>query len=408
MDYTTSHVFFLVCLGLFSVALVSLSVADRSVIGARWLAASTGVDFLKTLLQGLSGHLPRFVTVCVANELNVVAFFTMYLGLRWFVVRRPFTRWSWLLPLVGVMAVYPTMFLAHLRLWSFGAISIPVLAICGATVWMLLRCRMERFVVPARIAAVLLMAHMMALSFRVALSMAGYSAASVTMPWQDPRWMYSMLAIMLVAYCLLLMYALFTVLEMHSNVAHAAGVDALTGAVNRRELMKHAAREMARAESRGTPLSIVGMDLDHFKKLNDTFGHGGGDAALCAFVDLARERLRSSDVIARTGGEEFVLLLPGMDVAGATGVAESLRYSLEQMRVHYEGRMIVTTTSAGVTEMRANDSLAAMMKRADALLYRAKAQGRNCVVADDAVSSAHAKPMLVERLEVTRQSGKTA
>ncbi len=70
--------------------------------------------------------------------------------------------------------------------------------------------------------------------------------------------------------------------------------------------------------------------------------------------------------------------------------------------------MIVTTTSAGVTEMRANDSLAAMMKRADALLYRAKAQGRNCVVADDAVSSTYAKPVLVERLEVTRQSGKTA
>ena len=407
MDYTTSHIFFLVCLGLFSVALVALSVNDRSVVGARWLAASTGFDFVKTVLQGLNGHLPRFVTVCVANELNVVAFLAMYFGLRWFVVRRPLTSWSWLLPLAAVMAAYPAMFFAHMRLWSYSVISLPVLIACGATVWMLLRCSKERFAVPARITAVLLMAHMVALSFRMALSMAGYSAASVARPWQDPRWMYSMLWIMLVAYCLLLMYALFTVLEMHSNVAHAAGVDALTGAMNRRELMKHAAREMARAESRGTPLAMMGMDLDHFKKLNDTYGHGGGDAALCAFVDLMRERLRSSDVVARTGGEEFVLLLPGMDLAGATEVAESLRHSLEQMRVHYEGRMMVTTTSVGVTEMRPGDSFTAMMKRADTLLYRAKAQGRNCVVADEPVV-AHGKPVLVERFEVARQSGKTA
>jgi diguanylate cyclase (GGDEF)-like protein len=407
MDYTTSHVFFLVCLGLFSAALVSLSVADRSVAGARWLAASTCIDFFKTVLQGLNGHLPRFVTVCVANEMNIVAFFAMFLGLRWFVVRRPFTGWRWLLPVLGLMAAYPFLFAEGIRLWSFAVISLPVLGICGATVWMLLRENNERFVVPARITAVLLMLHMMALSFRISLSMAGYSAASVATPWQDARWMYSMLGIMLVAYCLLLMFALFTVLEMHSNVAHAAGVDALTGAVNRRELMKHAAREMVRAERRGSSLAIVGIDLDFFKKLNDTYGHGGGDAALCAFVDLAREKLRSSDVIARTGGEEFVLMLPGIDMVGAMGVAESLRCSLEQMRVHYEGKMIVATTSAGVTEMRPGDSFAAMMKRADALLYRAKAQGRNCVVADE-VAVAHGKPVLVERMDVARQSGKTA
>jgi diguanylate cyclase (GGDEF)-like protein len=409
MDYTTSHVFFLVCLGLFTVALFSLSLADRSVVGARWLAASTLIDFIKTTLQGLNGHLPRLVTVCVANELNILGFLAMFLGLRWFVVRRPFERWLWLVPVAAVMAVYPLMFLAQMRQWSFAAVSLPVMAISAASAWILLRHEVERFAVPARIMAALLMMHMVALGFRIALSMAGYSAASSLRPWADARWMYSMLAIMLVAYCMLLMYALFTVIEMHSNVAHAAGVDALTGALNRRELMKHAARELARSQRMGTPLSVAAIDLDHFKRLNDTYGHGGGDAALCAFVDLVKENLRGTDAIARTGGEEFVLVLPGLDAMGATGVAEALRHALEQMRVHYEGRMIVATTSVGVTEMRAGDSLSSMLKRADTLLYRAKAEGRNCVVSDEALHTFPAKPVLVERLGTQRtQSGKTA
>ena len=217
-----------------------------------------------------------------------------------------------------------------------------------------------------------------------------------------------MLAIMLVAYCILLLYVLFSVLEMHGNVAQAAGMDALTGALNRRALMKHAEQELAQSERMGRSLSIVGLDLDNFKKVNDTHGHGGGDVALCAFVDLVKEQLRTGDVIARMGGEEFVLVLPGMDASCAARLTENLRRSLEQMRVHYDGRMIVMTVSAGVTEMQPGDSLAAMLKRADASLYRAKAEGRNCVVLGDQVVQ-HPKPVLVERLVASRQqSGKTA
>jgi diguanylate cyclase (GGDEF)-like protein len=190
---------------------------------------------------------------------------------------------------------------------------------------------------------------------------------------------------------------LFSVLEVHGNIAQAAGLDALTGALNRRALMKHAERELAQSERLGRSLSIVGLDLDNFKKVNDTHGHGGGDVALCAFVDLVKEQLRTGDVIARMGGEEFVLVLPGMDASGAARLTENLRHSLEQMRVHYDGRMIVTTVSAGVTEMRPGDSLDAILKRADASLYRAKAEGRNCVVLGDQIVQ-HPKPVLVERL----------
>jgi diguanylate cyclase len=98
-------------------------------------------------------------------------------------------------------------------------------------------------------------------------------------------------------------------------------------------------------------------------------------------------------VIARTGGEEFALLLPNMNAAEAAQVADRLRHSFEQMRVHYDGRMIVATASFGVTERQRGESLAMMMKRADALLYRAKAEGRNRVVADDVSVR---KPVLVD------------
>jgi diguanylate cyclase (GGDEF)-like protein len=407
MDYTTSHIFFLVSLGLFTIALFSLSVIDRSVVGARWLAASTLVDFVKTFLQELNGHLSRFITVCVANELNILAFFAMFLGLRWFVVRRPFREWVWLVPVAMAMAVYPAIFLERMRLWSFAVITLPVLGICAATVWMLLRQKDERFMVPARLTAILLMVHMSALGFRIMLSVVSHPGASIGSPWADVRWMYSMLVIMLVAYCILLMYALFTMVEMYSNVAHAAGVDALTGAMNRRALLKHAAREFSLSERLGRPLAAVAIDLDNFKRVNDTYGHGGGDAALCAFVDLLKEQLRADDMIARTGGEEFVLILPGMDAADAARVAESLRHNLEQMRVHYDGRMIVTTASVGVTERQPGDSLTVMLKRADRSLYRAKSEGRNCVVLNEQLVQ-HPKPVLVERLPPRQQSGKTA
>jgi diguanylate cyclase (GGDEF)-like protein len=384
MDYTTSHVFLVLTLGLFTVALFSLSVLDRRVIGARWLAGATLLEFVKTVLQGLEGRLPRYMTVMTANELNVATFFLMYIGFRWFVVRRPLKSWAGPAAIAVVMVAYAVMFL-HRSPWSFMVMGAPVLCLCGAMMTMMVTQQEERFRWPAGILTTLLAVQVGLLSYRMVLSVTARASGRMAgAPWADPRWMYSMLGIMLVGYCLLSMYLLFTAVELYHNVAHTAGLDALTGSMNRRALLKHARLELERSDRMDTPLSVIAMDLDHFKRVNDTYGHAGGDAMLCAFVSLVQERLRCEDVVARTGGEEFMVMLPGTDAMTAATVAEMLRLDVERLRVEYEGRSISTTVSAGVTvRLGPEDGWTTMMKRADWLLYQAKSSGRNCVKVDE-------------------------
>jgi len=404
MDYKTSFVFFIVSLGLFSVALTSLAIVDKTVRGARWLAASTLIELVRHLVQGLIGAAPRSIALFLANELSILSFALMFLGLRWFIVRTPFRRWDLAGLLVGYMALYAVFFHRPTSHWSYVVAALPILVMGASLTWMLLRQSDSRFVIPSRMTAVFLGIYTLVMTYRCRLSLHQLSR-SADAPWANPAWMYSMLALMLMSYCLLLMYVLFTVVEMHSSVAHAAGVDPLTGALNRRSWTKHASQVLARCERGDQPVALVAVDLDNFKRVNDTHGHGGGDIMLCAFVDLAKEQLRPEDMVVRLGGEEFALLLPGMDAIDAAQAAEDLRHNLEQMRVHYDGRMMQTTASAGVTQMHAGDSLEDMLKRADALLYRAKSGGRNLVLTDEPLVLP-GRPVLVERFEI--QTERTA
>lgn len=157
--------------------------------------------------------------------------------------------------------------------------------------------------------------------------------------------------------------------------------DQLTGSLNRRGLDESFARETARAERRGTPLTLALLDIDHFKKLNDSLGHQAGDAALVHLVRVIRETLRPLDTVARYGGEEFVILLPETDIAGAMKVMERLQRVLtRRFFLHHNDRVLITF-SAGVAQMRRGESQEDLIARADRAVYEAKAAGRNRVVA---------------------------
>ena len=167
--------------------------------------------------------------------------------------------------------------------------------------------------------------------------------------------------------------------EREAELEAMAQTDALTGAANRRHFLDVFERELARAVRRGTALSCVVLDLDHFKAVNDRHGHLAGDRVLVAAADVLRQSLRTSDVLGRWGGEEFVLLLPETDEAGGRAMAERARRMLAEQSIAIGEQTTTVTASFGLACAASAKGVTpdALIRRADEALYRAKAAGRN-------------------------------
>lgn len=166
---------------------------------------------------------------------------------------------------------------------------------------------------------------------------------------------------------------------MQSELVRLATTDSLTGMYNRRAFFEKSRDLCARAAG-GEPLSAVMVDIDHFKRVNDVYGHDVGDEAICA---VAHELMVSRVLVGRLGGEEFALMLDGRCLQDAVGIAERLRVSLSQLAIKAGVETITLTCSLGVSEWQRNDTIDRMLKRADMALYEAKLAGRNRVVAAD-------------------------
>jgi len=169
--------------------------------------------------------------------------------------------------------------------------------------------------------------------------------------------------------------------RLHDIVQRQAITDDLTGLVNRRRFIEALDAEIERARRFRSPLTIVLADLDNFKQVNDAFGHHGGDVVLRAFADLIRSHVRDVDVSGRIGGEEFAILLPDTDRAGAARVAERMRRSLNAVTIAIsDGDSVRAASSFGVAELEPDQSGDELLRAADAALYRAKDEGKNRVV----------------------------
>lgn len=157
--------------------------------------------------------------------------------------------------------------------------------------------------------------------------------------------------------------------------------DELTGVANRRSFFERGATEFARARRSGQALSLVMVDIDHFKQVNDRWGHAAGDAVLMNLCACAQAELREVDLFARFGGEEFAALLPDTTLAGATVLAERLRARVAAQVTTWEGEAIRYTLSAGVATLGSHDaSVETLLRRADDALYAAKRAGRDRVM----------------------------
>jgi diguanylate cyclase (GGDEF)-like protein len=159
--------------------------------------------------------------------------------------------------------------------------------------------------------------------------------------------------------------------------------DPLTGAHNRNFLDERLRAEMSYAARHGTDVSVLFVDADHFKRVNDGYGHQAGDAVLCALAALLMRTMRIEDVVARYGGEEFVVVVRGIGAVGVLAVAERIRSEVEALVVEHEGRRIPITVSIGVATHSAERNVKTaeeLIAIADAALYRAKEAGRNRIV----------------------------
>lgn len=170
--------------------------------------------------------------------------------------------------------------------------------------------------------------------------------------------------------------------ELESELAEVSSLvreDQLTGALNRRGMDEALGRELARARRLEAPMSVGLMDIDHFKKLNDSLGHQAGDEALRHLAGVVRGLLRPTDILARYGGEEFLILLPNTRTDEAEQVLKRIQRELTRQFFLHDNERVLITFSAGVAELAPDDDETALIARADAAMYVAKAHGRNRV-----------------------------
>ena len=170
-----------------------------------------------------------------------------------------------------------------------------------------------------------------------------------------------------------------TVRRAERKLVELATQDSLTGLSNRRNLLNLATHEMVRARRTGEPIALIIADIDYFKQINDQHGHEGGDRVLARAGASLLRVCRAQDIVARWGGEEFLLVLPATTLDAAAALAERIRLAVAETKVEHGGIQVGFTLSLGVTAMGTDEALSDAIARADRALYQSKSEGRNRV-----------------------------
>lgn len=197
---------------------------------------------------------------------------------------------------------------------------------------------------------------------------------------QTTFWLALQLSLALLGAVLALLLLTTAIVDVIERLAEERDRDFLTHTLNRRAFERRGARIVD--DPKCQPLTMVACDLDHFKSINDRFGHAAGDAVLRAFCLIVIKTIRTGDIVGRVGGEEFVILLSNTDLSGAYAIAERIRLAVMNARFEQIAESLRVTVSAGVVQFQEGDSLPTIQARADRLLYEAKRLGRNCTVSD--------------------------
>lgn len=360
-----------------------LAYIHRSTVrGPTWWAIGIAFVAAGYFLLLPRGILPDFLTIVCANSLLVAGLLCLLTGLERFRRRRLRRRW-WLVIL--------TLTAIGLLVFTYGfpsllaRISVMGLAVSAVAIAILFELRLiarERGVPGVIFLAITFGAALAAFIVRSVASLFTERASPGLFEGsalQSAFFLFLLVVILSMSYGFLFLTAFGLQMDL-DRLAHR---DELTGLHNRRAFMARARAELAQAIRYGRPLSLVMLDLDHFKQINDSLGHAAGDEALVLFAQMAKESLREHDVCARIGGEEFGLLLPETATEQAALVVERLKLRLVARPLDFDGRLVTLAFSAGICALRdERQELAELLRCADRLLYQAKESGRNKILAE--------------------------
>ena len=338
-------------------------------------------------LFSIRESIPGWLSIVVANVLLIVAFAHLIHALRVY-NGRP-NRSEWLIVLV-LLTFLGECVLTYL--WPsfpgriiFMSLMISVLALFGVAA---LYYRRERITRPEHIVATMLIATVVIMMIRAfAAPFAGVTDLTTSSILQGIVFTYASLMPVIATSGFLLMCGE----RLNEDLTRQATIDPLTGVFNRRTMTEIANKEIAASKRHGRALSLLILDIDHFKRINDQFGHEVGDLALCRFVELVREVMRETDTLARIGGEEFVLILPDTNASAALTMAERIRKRLDETDLPVSGWPVSLRASIGVGTLGPQiNHLESLLRATDHAMYDAKRAGRNRVVA---ATSQHVAPL---------------
>ncbi len=329
-------------------------------------------------LFSMRGQVPDWLSIIVANTLLTLAFAHLIQALREYNHRPDRSQVFLAIVLLTFTAeilltyTWPNL---HARIILI-SIVISILAVYGLSAFYK---SAEKNTRPENLVAVMLVAAIAVMLLRVLITPSSSNVFLTTSSiMQGIVFTYASLMPVIATSGFLLMCGE----RMNKDLVRLATLDPLTGVFNRRTMTELANKAIAASRRHGRPLSLLILDIDHFKRINDQFGHEAGDLALCRFVENVQEMMRESDVIARLGGEEFVLILPDTNEQSAFAIAERIRQHLSESEFAVSGWPLPLQASIGVGSLGpAINTLETLLRETDRAMYEAKRIGRNHVVA---------------------------
>jgi len=380
LDITSIFVVASLLMACCSGGLLVVRLSNPRLRGIHWLGATFVSGATGALLLALFDRLPLFVSLVLSDLLVLLAFVLLHVAI--LDLRRAPSLWPKLgltLMAIQFLACYWLTFVhQHVRI-RLAVFCLALSLQLGQTVVLLIRGARRGTRLPAWFMATILSVLISANLARLA-SLWFIRSAAESGPDSN---LQTLMDLLIICIALGIAFGFFwmTTAELSYELETMASTDSLTRIYNRRVFREWCEREFALSLRTGNPFSLVIMDLDHFKRVNDRYGHRGGDEVLLAVVQIMQSSIRSIDTLGRWGGEEFVALLPGTGMEEALIVAQRVRRNVEGLALEIDQASVSVTVSLGLASLRdGEDTLDAMFLRADQALYQAKASGRNQVL----------------------------